>query len=290
MRFGKECYAEINQKLNDKFEQQQVLIAAHRGSWAGNIIQNSVGAYKAALAMGADMVETDMSMTTDGVIYSFHDRSEPRVFGVAQNIKTMTSTQVESYLTKNSLAEPCSRRVNRLTEVLDALNHGELINIDRSWFWFEPVLRILDQYPNVVSQAIIKAPLSARHVLETLNAHSIKYMFMPICYSLKDIEDALSYPELNVVGAELIAFTPQDELFGEEAVRFCHERSLYTWVNAITLGDVTTKALYGCVDDDISILQDPALGWGKLIDMGFDVLQTDWPAILRDYRRAKLSI
>ena len=61
-------------------------------------------------------------------------------------------------------------------------------------------------------------------------------------------------------------------------------------MNAITLGnfnkhdDSPRNDLYGGLDDDISILDDPAKGWGKLMDKGIEIIQTDWPALLYDYR------
>ena len=66
MAFGKEQYREINELLNAKFEEKKVLICAHRGSWHGNVIQNTTMAYKAALMQGADIVETDTTASYDG--------------------------------------------------------------------------------------------------------------------------------------------------------------------------------------------------------------------------------
>ena len=290
MTYGKARYAQNNALLNAKFDEHRVLIAAHRGSWVGNIIQNTVGAYRAALLMGADVVESDASMTADGVVYSFHDGAEHEVYDIRENIKTLDSQTIDGMHPLNALRQPCSRGINRLEEVLEARNDGTLINIDRSWFWFEPVLDILDRYPHAVRQCIIKAPLKARHVLEKLDAHPVKYMFMPICYTFDDIRAAMAYEDLNMVGAEIIAIHPQDELYGPEASRLLHENNMFSWVNTLVISDLYERAsLYGGLDDDISILDDPQKGWGRLIDMGVDVLQTDWPAILRDFRARKLG-
>lgn len=149
---------------------------------------------------------------------------------------------------------------------------------------------MLDQYPNAKYQVIIKAPLKAKEAYELLNAHPIKYMFMPICYSYEDVQTALSYPDLNVVGCEVIAFDQEMELFSDECIQKIHDLNLFVWVNAITLGDVRTRALYGKLDDDISILKDPALGWGKLFEKKIDVIQTDWPALLHQYRAKTLGV
>ena len=68
MALGQARYAQINTPLSQKLAQKKCLIAVHRGSWGGNITQNTIGAYAAALQMGADMVESDVNATTDGVV------------------------------------------------------------------------------------------------------------------------------------------------------------------------------------------------------------------------------
>lgn len=290
MALGQMRYAQINTPLSQKLTQKKCLIAAHRGSWGGNITQNTVGAYKAALQMGADIVETDVTATTDGVLYSFHDGNEHRVFGVEKSIRQMDSKEVESYHPINTCNELTAARINRLTEVLDFLSHGELLNIDRAWNIIPQLLEVLDRYPNAKYQVVIKAPLKAKAAYEYLNAHPVKYMFMPICYSFEDVEAALSYPDLNVVGCEIIAFDEQMELFSDESIQRIHDRNLFVWVNAVTLGDVGVRPLYAKLDDDVSVLEDPSLGWGKLFEKKIDVMQTDWPALLYQYRRKILGV
>ena len=290
MALGQMRYAQINTPLSQKLTQKKCLIAAHRGSWGGNITQNTVGAYKAALQMGADIVETDVTATTDGVLYSFHDGNEQRVFGVEKSIRQMDSKEVENYHPINTCNELTAARINRLTEVLDFLSHGELLNIDRAWNIIPQLLEVLDHYPNAKYQVVIKAPLKAKAAYEYLNAHPVKYMFMPICYSFEDVEAALSYPDLNVVGCEIIAFDEQMELFSDESIQRIHDRNLFVWVNAVTLGDVGVRPLYAKLDDDVSVLEDPSLGWGKLFEKKIDVMQTDWPALLYQYRRKILGV
>ncbi|MBQ8082259.1 MAG: glycerophosphodiester phosphodiesterase family protein [Clostridia bacterium] len=290
MPFGQSRYADINALLNQKFAEKQVLICAHRGSWHGNVIQNTPLAYKAALMQGADIVETDTTVSVDGEVFSIHDGVEPRLFGWNRNSRKLLAEQLRSLAPLNALGEPSSHHVQPLEAVFDFLRHGELLNIDRSWRADGKVVPLLDRYPHMLKQAILKAPLSERWVLDQLDDHPVKYMFMPICYSLKDVDEVLAYQNLNTVGVELIAFTPEDELFREEAIQYIHSKGLFCWVNALTLTDVQPyKALYGGLDDDLSISETPAQGWGRLMDMGFDVIQTDWPALVKNYRTERLG-
>ena len=64
------------------------------------------------------------------------------------------------------------------------------------------------------------------------------------------------------------------------------------WVTdrALTLTDVPPyKPLYGDLDDDISILEGPDRGWGRLFDKQIDVIQTDWPALVKNYRFGRIG-
>ena len=290
MAFGKEQYREINELLNAKFEEKKVLICAHRGSWHGNVIQNTTMAYKAALMQGADIVETDTTASYDGEVFSIHDGVEPRLFGWNKNSAHLSADQISAFHPLNGLGEPSSHHIQKLEEVFDFLCHDELINIDRTWRAAGKVPALLHQHPHMLRQAILKAPLSQREILDQLENHPVKYMFMPICYSLADVEEALAYRNLNMVGVELIAFSNDDELFSDEAIRYIHSKNLFTWVNALTLTDVPPyKPLYGDLDDDISILEGPDRGWGRLFDKQIDVIQTDWPALVKNYRFGRIG-
>ena len=56
--FGKEEYREINANLNRQLEEKQVLIAVHRGTWGGNVAQNTIQAYRISREMGTPRVRS----------------------------------------------------------------------------------------------------------------------------------------------------------------------------------------------------------------------------------------
>ena len=297
MRFGQECYASGNELLNRTLEEKKHLIAVHRGSWAGNIIQSTIPAFSCAFKMGADMVECDANRTTDGVLFSFHDGYEEEVLGVKKSIKQMTSEEVLSIHPINTAGLRNRDPINRIAEILDWLPVDKLINIDRAWDIFPYLLEELDRHPNAVRQVVLKSSVRGsfhgvpvEQALEALQKHSVKYMYMPICYSMADVELAVSLKDINTVGCELIAGKETDELYRDEAIETLHAHHLYAWANAIQLGNWERAPLYGPLDDDISLKVDPDLGWGELFRKGIDILQTDWPAILYAYRRDKLNI
>ena len=297
MQFGQSCFAKQNELLNRKLAEKKHLITVHRGSWAGNIIQSTVPAYACAFKMGADMVEGDVNRTTDGTLFVFHDGYEQDIFGAEKSIKQMTSVEVEAFHPYNTARGQNKTPINRLGDILDWLPEGKMMNIDRAWDIFPYLLEELDRHPKVLRQVVLKSEVRGefhgvpvQKALEALQNHPVKYLYMPICHSMEDVETALSLPDVNVVGCELIAHRETDELYRDEVVAYLHQHHLFAWVNAIQLGNYGRLPLFGPLDDDISIMQSPELGWGELFRKSIDVIQTDWPAILYGFRREKLGV
>lgn len=280
---GRESYKEINRLLEEQLDKKKVLIAVHRGTWGGNIIENTIPAYKIALSMGADMFECDISVSTDGVVYTFHDGGEPRLFGRTENICTLSSSVIDEQICKNSIGLPSGVCVGRLEEVLATFTDGELFNIDRGWEFLPQVDEVMCQYPERIRQAVIKTPVKEKY-LEFFQNCPRKYMYMPIVYSMDDVEKVLSWPDINVVGVELIARTKEDELFQKENIAWIKEQGMYIWVNAIVLSSEKRHVLFGDLDDDTALMGDPDGSWGRLFEMGIHVIQTDWPMQLYHYR------
>ncbi len=284
---GKKEYAEINQLLNKRLDEKKILIAVHRGTWGGNIIENTNLAYEQSLAMGADMFECDLSNSTDGELYCFHDGGESRILHEEDNIKTMSSEKIDSLEYFNCIGEPSGVHVQRFEETLSHFTHGELFNVDRSWFFLPMVDEVMRKYPAAVQQAVIKTPVKDEY-LEFFQNCPVKYMYMPIAYSMDEVRKVLSYDKINVVGVEAIAFTEDSEMNDPKNIQWMREQGLYVWTNSITLG--RGHMLSGGCDDDKALAEGPDASWGVLIERGYNALQTDWPSQLAEYRCKKLGV
>lgn len=283
MLYGKEAYHTINALLNQKLNKEEVLIAVHRGSSGANIIENTIPAYKAAIQQGGDIVEVDVIKSTDGVLYTFHDGEEKRLLNETDNIKTMDSATIDSLSYINGIGHKINYKVERLEAVLTALKGEVLINLDRAWGIWSDVLPVLDKYA-MSNQIILKSPV-VKESLEFLDSYDNKYMYMPIIHSLADIDHVLMYQNINIVGMELVADRETHALFQDELILNIKKKHLYVWANAVKLDD--KKYLFAKIDDNTSIIQNPDLGWGKMIEKKVDIIQTDWPAILANYRKAR---
>jgi glycerophosphoryl diester phosphodiesterase len=277
---GKAEYNETNSLLSHKLDKHGVLIAVHRGSSGGNIVDNTIPAYKAALQQGGDILEIDVIKSVDGILYIFHDGMEEKLLHRSENIKTMYSAEIENLNLINSNYAKSSYKVERFEEVLSYFKGEVLINIDRAWDIWPELLETLDKH-NMQKQILLKSPV-LKESLQFLNQYKTKYMFMPIVYSLEEIEIVLNYENLNLVGMELIADSESHPLFQDDVIERLHNMKLFVWANAINLDNEIV--LFARLDDDTSLIHNPDQGWGRLFEKKIDIIQTDWPSLLATYR------
>lgn len=108
-----------------------------------------------------------------------------------------------------------------------------------------------------------------------------KMMFMPILKQTDEFTEQLEKRDVNFVGSELVFADESSPLIDEEYMELQHKKGRLLWANAILY---SYKApLSAGHTDDIAVAEDPNLGWGWLIDKGFDIIQTDWVMPLHSY-------
>ena len=79
---------------------------------------------------------------------------------------------------------------------------------------------------------------------------------------------------INLVGAELVFLSEQAPVIQPEALQRLRDKGLVLWGNALLYSDAVPLAAGH--SDDVSLLDDPAKGWGWLAEKGFGIIQTDW--------------
>ncbi len=274
-----------NRSIVEEVKKKKVLVAAHRGTCGGNIIWNTSLAYKNAILHGADMIEIDVSMTRDGVFYAFHNTEEEVVFGKKCDIRQMTSKEVEEINILNSIRNTSGQKVERLENVLPQFKGKCLINIDRSWFYWEKMIDYLKSV-DMYDQILLKSGVEKTYLRE-LADHGSGIMYMPIVRSMDEWDLVKEY-DVNVAAAELIFKTTKEPLADSAFLQELKAQKIIPWVNAITLND--KDILSGGLDDNHAIADGFDENWGRLIDMGFRIIQTDWPALLRNYINKKYEL
>lgn len=310
-------FTEIRDELLRRKEEKGILIAAHRGTFGGGIVQNTILSYKNALLHGADIIEVDVAKSADGVLYTHHFGTEKQVFDQAIDIRQMEAKEIDALFAVNAIGMPMEGSLCRLDDVLEEFKGKCYINIDHAWFNWEQIIRTLQRH-NMRDQIIIKS-----HVDDKLSASYKELggdmMYMPILTDETDFIGELKRVEafdLPIVAAEILLMSQNAVDNVPTLLNYLHENKYLAWVNTLTMTEKIPTALFAQIpeqmknspevkgmlemaaaglrgsfcfglDDNTAIDQGPEHVYGKLIDMGFDVLQTDWPALVSGFVKSR---
>ena len=287
---GKPQFQEQNALLASRIEKLGFLIAQHRGAYHANLSENTIPAFIASLQLGADMLELDVAQALDGGLFCFHDGMERRLLHRLIPINASFSHTVKRLRYYNGIGQRSDYKVNTIEEVLKAFCSEEisdkspLIAIDRAWNHLDRLLPLMKKYPQTLSQCIVKG-FVRDGTLAKLSKSDIKPMFLPIVTKRAEVDKVLTFDNLNLAGIEVLFKEQNSEFFSDAFIKEMHDRNLFVWVNAICLGDSPRNNKASNLTDDLAITSSPDASWGVLAKKRYDIIQTDWPALLSNYRK-----
>lgn len=272
-------FPEENSLIIEKLQQAVPLIVFHRGAKGASIAENTAKSIHIANLLGADIVEIDVVRSIDGDYFLFHDGEEPQHFGLSRNICELSTAEIYK-LSYKWHSDPDKMFYG--VEPLDTVRNFDktIFNVDRSWWYWPDLLEILASF-NMTNQLLMKSHVGSKE-LHALASTPVKFPYIAIVRTMAEVEEVMARPEINTIGFELLAHTDEDEFADKAAVQEIREQGYVVQLNALNLSN--RNPLYRGWDDEASLLGSPELGWGKLIDQGADLVQTDWPSLLRDYR------
>ena len=117
----------------------QVMIASHRGKFSSSVMENTSLAFLAAVGQGADMVEMDLAMTSDGVLVGHHDDNMTRLFHDTNKISDYTLEELRKKPLYNYVGEICEEEIETFDQITDALKNKALLVLDKCWDIWESV-------------------------------------------------------------------------------------------------------------------------------------------------------
>lgn len=259
-----------------------VSIAAHRGSCGGNIPPNTMTAYEAALFQGAHILEADVARSADGVFYMFHTGSgnEKYYLGIDCAFEDLNSKELDELRINNDFGKKTRYRLERLEDVLERFRNRCVINLDRSWEYWEEILPLVRRH-DMVGQILLESPCK-KEWIEKAGSVAADFAYMPIIN-----EDITPFYEMGgdalpcFIGAELVFAAESSPVIADHAVEKLHRDGKIAWGNGIQFS--AQKILNAGHNDDISVSGNPDAGWGWLVRHGFDIIQTDWVSALKLY-------
>lgn len=136
----------------------EIGVIAHRGSSAA-APENTMSAFKLALAQNADAIEFDVKLTKDKKVIIHHDQTLDRTTNGFGNVKDTNSAQIRTLSASNGFIGYEDERIPFLEEVLEELGGKIFMNIELTNYatpfdgLAEQVVKILKSHQ--VSQGIL---------------------------------------------------------------------------------------------------------------------------------------
>lgn len=264
-------------------KERGVLVAAHRGTSAGNIPPNSIAAFDIALKEGADILEMDLFKSADGEIFVFHTGMEPSHLDRHIKIETYTAEEIRQMRLCNCDLTQTFLPVNSFDEVLEHLKGKCKLNLDRSINIIDSVMEAVRKH-GMEDQILMKSDPSDRS-LKLIETYAPDIDYMPIFMQEDTASEKIESMNIHYVGAELVFKTEQSPVAQDSYIEMQKKKGRILWGNAILYS--SRVPLSGGHTDDVSLVEDPDQGWGWLAEKGFDIIQTDWALHCVNYLKEK---
>ena len=260
---------------------KKVLVASHRGDWR-NYPENSLPAIRSAIEMGVDIVEIDLALTSDSVLVVCHDRTLNRTTTGKGLIAEIPYDSIQRCFLKSGHGVATSHRMPTLREALELCKDRIVVNIDKGYQYYDLVQRLSEEL-GVTGQLLIKGKSPVADVAAKFSRYEHNMMYMPIIDILKPKGQALFAEYLGTDTVPLAYEVCWSEY--TPAVEACMKKVVAggskLWVNSLW------PSLCGGLCDDAAFEGDPAAVYGKLVDMGATMIQTDRPELLISYLRSR---
>ncbi len=262
--------------LNDPAS-KYVVVVCHRGDWR-NYPENSLGAIESVIRMGADIVEIDLKLTKDSVLVLSHDYTCNRMTTGKGDISTMTYDSLATFnlKTAHNVTIP-GTRITTFREALEVCKDRIVINVDQGFKYYDLVVKLTDSL-DMTDQVLIKGKKAREVVAQEMEGS--RMMYMPIIDIQKpkgkelfgQYEDWYAQTGEKPLAYE-VCFSSLDEEV-EECCRKVVAQQSKLWVNTLW------ASLCGGYDDDAAFEGNPDEIYGKILDLGTSIIQTDRPELL----------
>lgn len=260
---------------------QSVLVVSHRGDWR-NAPENSLQAFQNCIDMGVDMVELDLKKTKDGELILMHDNTLNRTTNGTGKPEDYTLAELKELRLKNGAGCLTRHKIPTLRETMLLCKGKILVNVDKGYEYFEDVQKILEE-TGTANQCVVKEKIPYQTIKEQHGDILDKVIFMPKADLRKPEAESIidSYLQNEKPLAFEVRFSQvNDKVF--ELIKKLNDNGIKVFVNALWPAQNAEH------DDDRAVeLKQPDESWGWLIQQGFKLIQTDRPALLLDYLRAK---
>lgn len=269
----------------------RLLIAAHRGCHnpvPGHALlsapENSLVGLDHCVAMGIDIMETDVRRTRDGYLVMIHDATVDRTTSGTGAVDHLTLAEIKALRLRDNEGEKgagfTNQQVPTLEEILVHAGNRIVLNLD-----------IKDAIYAEVIDAVVRAGATDRVIVKTVAGIGSTPLAAMAPYDRVPLMPILSSG--NAIGSDLATIVKRQASGSQRPVGFEIPRMPAAALPGVTAaaraahGRVWANTLWegfvGGYGGDVDALRDPDAVWGRLQRAGVSIIQTDEPEALRRY-------
>ena len=155
---------------------ERIILAAHRGDRA-RYPENTMPAFISAIMERADMIETDIRETRDGVLVLIHDRSTLRTSGVDKKVDELTLAELKEINVGATFPGGAFCSVPTVEELMEAIKDGDMLvnwefKIYPNVFGEDVAFRVVDKLVALIE----KYGLEKRSMLNSFSNKTLEYI------------------------------------------------------------------------------------------------------------------
>ncbi|MBB3824327.1 glycerophosphodiester phosphodiesterase family protein [Xanthomonas arboricola] len=268
-----------------------IVVVAHRGCHAAapqhgftdTVPENSLAALERCIAIGADVMETDVRRAADGTLVMLHDATVDRTTDGTGKLSELALSDLQKLRLRSdeggAQAPLTDQRVVTLDQMLAKAKGHILLNLDVKDAIYVQVIDAVAR-AGMQHQVIVKAeagiatpPLAAMVPFDTV-------YFFPILINAHGNADLAAIATAQARNARPMAFELPKMAAAQlpALVAVSKARNVRLMVNSLWDGFI---AGYG---GDADAERDPDKVWGRMYRDGVSIIQTDAPEALLRYR------
>lgn len=247
-------------------------IAGHRG--VGGVLgriapEDTLAAYRAAIALGIEFVETDPRPTADGVIVNMHDTSVDRTTDGHGEVSALSFAELRALRIKTGdlVGDFACERVPTLTEILRTCRGRVVVLVDAN----------KTDRVDLLVQAIHEADAVDWAIFDTSSIDKIDRalaMDPNLHFQIRPDSIAEINAQMDHFAPRLPAIVELNASGRKAAAAVVHQRG------ARVLSDVFAEDVLANLQGDLS-------GYGRALDDGIDIPQSDRPDLVLQLLRQR---
>ncbi len=260
---------------------RECAIVVHRGIWK-DAPENSLLAIERAILAGYDIVEIDIRRSSDGALLLLHDDTLERMTGRHEQPESLTWDKLCSLNLRNHDGGNANaftqEKLPSLAEVFELTRGRIFLHLDVKDRSLIPEVIACAKAMGVDVEVDFWASLKGPKDLAWIQANITPHDVLLVAKTRLDLSDAdLQIGTLSQLSPSIC------EIYFNDLAQIAELRKLFSgalWVN--TLDNVSCAGF-----TDTAALAGPEAIWGRLIDAGISIIQTDEAAALKSYLAAR---